>query len=196
MISPNDVDGNTSFIDSYAQMRAHFLINSELWQDEVAHWRLPAGDFSMAQLIFDYTDALAMYGSSRSGRSVEALARLEADAKATIAVLDQRKMDEPGERSDIALVVDQMRALFSSADPNSSGTVNALQIVAARENGLPLEFGPPAVFKPTEEIIGEIYLRMHRPAEARKAFDADLARAPGRRLGMRGLMQSEAPGSR
>jgi len=184
-------DGNTNFIDSYAQMRAHFLINSELWQDEAAHWRLPDGDFTMAKLIFDYTDALAAYNNARPGRTAETLTRLEADAKATIAALDRRSVDEPGERSDIALIVDQMRALLSSPDPNSSATVNALQSVAAKEHGLPLEFGPPAIFKPTEELLGEIYLRMHRPAEARKAFDADLARAPGRRLGMRGLRQSE-----
>jgi hypothetical protein len=87
-----------------------------------------------------------------------------------------------------------MRALLSSPEPNSPGTINALQSVAAREHGLPLEFGPPSIFKPTEELLGEIYLRMHRPAEARKAFDADLARAPGRRLGMRGLAQSEVSG--
>jgi hypothetical protein len=31
-------DPDTSLIYSYAEMRAHFLINSELWQDEVAHW--------------------------------------------------------------------------------------------------------------------------------------------------------------
>jgi hypothetical protein len=187
-------DGNTTFIDSYAQMRAHFLINSELWQDEAAHWRLPDGDFQMAQLIFDYTDALAAYNISPSGRPVEALSRLEADAKAAIAALDQRKMDEPGERSDIALVVDQMRALLSSPEPTSPAAISALQSVAAREHGLPLEFGPPSIFKPNEELLGEIYLRTHRPAEARKAFDADLARAPGRRLGMRGLAQSEVAG--
>jgi tetratricopeptide (TPR) repeat protein len=185
-------DGNTSFIDSYAQMRAHFLINSELWQDEAAHWRLPDGDFPMAQFIFDYTDALAAYNSSRSGRAVEALARVEADAKATIAALDQRSMVEPGERADIALIVDQVRAFLSSANPTAAGTIDALRSVAAKEHGLPLEFGPPAIFKPTEELLGEIYLRMHRPAEARKSFDADLARAPGRRLGNRGLTQSEA----
>jgi hypothetical protein len=146
----------------------------------------------MARLIFDYTDALTAYNSSRSGRAAETLARVEADAKATIAALDRRNMVEPGERSNIALVVDQVRALLSSADPDAPGTINALQSVAAREHGLPLEFGPPAIFKPTEELLGEIYLRMHRPAEARKSFDADLARAPGRRLGTRGLSQSEA----
>src|SRR5271167_2836293 len=36
---------NTATMDSYAVMRAHFLISTELWQDEVAHWSLPAGEF-------------------------------------------------------------------------------------------------------------------------------------------------------
>jgi hypothetical protein len=54
-----------------------------------------------------------------------------------------------------------------------------------------LEFGPPAIFKPTEELLGELYLQLHRPDEARQAFQADLARAPGRRLGIEGLARAE-----
>lgn len=187
--TPGDPD--TRSIDSYAQMRAHFLINSELWQDEIVHWTLPAGEFPSARLTFDYTDALAAYKTSQSSRAREALSRMEADAKVAIARLDQRKVDQPSERGDIALLVDQLRALLSSPKPDAPQTISALQSVAAREQALPLEFGPPSIYKPTEELLGELYLQMGRPAEARKAFETDLARAPGRRLGVRGLTHGE-----
>jgi tetratricopeptide (TPR) repeat protein len=184
-------NADTSAIDSYADMRAQFLINSELWQDEVAHWSLPAGDHPLAQLTFDYTDALAAYKNSRFNSARDTLARMETDAKRGIAALDQRKMGEPGERDDIALVVAQLRALLSSPKPDAAATIGALQSISAQERALPMEFGPPSIYKPTEELLGELYLQMHRPDEARKAFEADLARAPGRRLGMRGLKLAE-----
>ena len=50
-------DGNS--VASYADMRANFLINSELWQDEVARWPFPAGNYPSAQLTLDYATALA-----------------------------------------------------------------------------------------------------------------------------------------
>ena len=59
----SDANGNTAAIDSYSVMRAHFLISSELWDDEVARWSLPAGEFPLARFAFDYTDTLAAYES-------------------------------------------------------------------------------------------------------------------------------------
>jgi tetratricopeptide (TPR) repeat protein len=183
-------EADSSSIHSYAEMRAHFLISSELWQDEVAHWTLPAGDFPLARLAFDYTDTLSAYKSSQFGRAREALARVDADAKLAIASLDQNKEEDTGRRGDIAVMVDQLRALLSSPNGEARASIAALLGVAAKETALPLEFGPPPIYKPTEEILGELYLQIREPKEARKAFEADLARAPGRRLGVRGLKRA------
>jgi hypothetical protein len=184
-------DPHASFMQSYAEMRAHFLINSELWQDEAAHWSLPAGEFPLAHLTFDYTDALAAYKIAQYSRARDALSRMDTEAKVAIAWLDRRKVDDPGKRSDIALLVEQLRALLSSPNQDAPATVDALQSVATQERAHPLEFGPPPIYKPTEELLGELYLQMHRPVDAKNAFEADLARAPGRRLGMRGLTRAE-----
>jgi predicted Zn-dependent protease len=46
---------------------------------------------------------------------------------------------------------------------------------------LPLEFGPPTIEEPTDELLGELLLQLHRSSEAREAFQTALARAPGRR---------------
>jgi len=183
--------GKADSIDSYAVMRAHFLISSELWQDEVAQWSLPAGAFPLARFTFDYSDALAAHKSFQSSRAREALSRVEADAKLANAWLAESHEGDPGKRGNIALMVDQLRALLFASKPDARATVAALQIVAAKEGALPLEFGPPPIFKPTEELLGEIYLRNRQPVEARTAFEADLARAPGRRLGMQGLARAQ-----
>jgi hypothetical protein len=177
--------------NSYASMRAHFLINSELWQDEAANWTMPDSQSPFARLAFDYANALAAYKTLRFSRARESLQRVEADAKLATAWLDQNKQSDPGTRGDIALMTAQLRALLGSTKPDTLATIAALQSVAAKELTLPLQFGPPPIFKPTEELLGELYLAAHQPAQAREAFKADLARAPGRRLGLRGLAQTE-----
>ncbi len=182
---------NTSSIDSYAGMRAHFLINSELWQDELARRSSLSGDFPLAQLTFDYTDALVAYYTSQPTVARQALLRSELDAKLSLALLDQRKVDDPGTRGDIAVLVDQLRALLMSPKPDAAEKIMALQEVAAKEVALPLEFGPPSIYKPTHEILGELYLHAKQPIAAQKAFEVDLARAPGRRLGLQGLTESQ-----
>jgi hypothetical protein len=182
---------DTTSVDSYAVMRAHFLISSELWQDEVAQWSLPDGAFPLARFAFDYTDALAAYKNAQLSRARQALSRVEADAKLANAWLDQNNEGDPGNRGNIALMDDQLRALLSASKFDARAALIALQIVATRESALPLEFGPPPIFKPTEELLGELYLQMRQPAEARKAFAADLARAPGRQLAVRDLARAQ-----
>ena len=174
-------DPDTSSIGSYAAMRANFLIDSERWQDDVAQSTFPTRHDPWAQLTLDYADALVAYKTSHLAAAREAFARMETEAKQANAWLDARSRS--------SMLIEQMRALLSS--PNPQDTISALQSVAARENALPLEFGPPDIYKPTEEILGELYLQLNRPAEAKKAFELDLARAPGRRLGLRGLTEAE-----
>ncbi len=187
----SDANGNTAAIDSYSVMRAHFLISSELWDDEVARWSLPAGEFPLARFTFDYTDTLAAYEASRFDRAKQMLLRVEADAKLAAAWLEQSTEGDPERRGDIALMADQLRALHVSSKADAQAALAALRMVAAKESALPLEFGPPAVYKPTEELLGEMYLQMRQPQEARTAFVADLARAPGRRLGTQGLARAQ-----
>src|SRR3954469_1952748 len=46
-------------VRSYAEMRANFIIDAQLWNDDVVRSTLPAGDYPLAQFTFDYTNALA-----------------------------------------------------------------------------------------------------------------------------------------
>jgi hypothetical protein len=58
---------------------------------------------------------------------------------------------------------------------------------AVAEDGMPLEFGPPFVDKPTQELLGDVLLTLGRPDEAAAAYRAALARAPQRVSATRGL---------
>src|SRR6202158_4435830 len=77
---------------SYAGMRAHFLVNTQLWNDEVVRWTVPAGDFPLPQASFDYTNALAALRRGDVAGAREAASRFEGDGQRGIDWRKQQKM--------------------------------------------------------------------------------------------------------
>ena len=53
-----------------------------------------------------------------------------------------------------------------------------------------MEFGPPDIVKPTHELLGELLLALHRPAEAQREFRRALELAPGRSRSLLGLARA------
>jgi tetratricopeptide (TPR) repeat protein len=182
-------------VGSYADMRANFLINSELWQHEVVRWTFPPGDYPSAQLTLDYATALAAYKTSDFAAANIAREHMEDDARLARAWIDKHDAGDTNSYAQISIFVDQISALLyasNSATPNVTPpqAIALLKSIAEKERALPLEFGPPAINKPTDELLGELYLQLHRPADAKSSFESDLARAPGRTLALRSLSQA------
>ena len=69
-------------------------------------------------------------------------------------------------------------------------SIRSLQEIATAEEKLPIEFGPPAVDKPSYELLGEALMTANRPREALAAFEKSLARAPERTASLVGVMQT------
>ena len=187
--------GPDSPINSYAEMRANFLVDSQLWQDQVASWTFPVGDYPFAQLTFDYATALAAYKSSNLPAAKEAREHMDDDARLARAWVDKYQSGDANAYARISILVDQIGALFypsnsAARDSLPPEAIALLKSVAEKERVLPLEFGPPVIYKPTDELLGELCLRANHPTEAAAAFASDLARAPGRRLGAQGLATS------
>ena len=89
----------------------------------------------------------------------------------------------------------ELRGLMLLRQGRTDDAVAALRRAAALEDSLPFEFGPPAVEKPSHELLGEVLLQLGRPAEARAEFEAALARAPLRPRSLAGLARAaEAAG--
>src|SRR5260370_14489380 len=167
---------------SYAEMRAHFLIDTPLWTEDVAHWTPPPGDSPFAQLTFDYTNALAALHRGDFAGARELTPRVESDGQRARAWIKDHKIEDPGMSEQAPIFNAQLRALLTSAEGKTQEAVTELQRVAAKEHALPLEFGPPAIEKPTDELVGELLLQLHRSYEAREAFQTALTHTPGRKL--------------
>ena len=178
-------------VSSYAGMRTHFLITTRLWNDDAARWKIPQGEFLFPQLDFDYADAFAALGRGDLAAAREACSRAENDAPRVKAWIDQLKMDMPQMKETVDITVDQLHAALLAAGGRPNDAVESLKRIAVRERAMPFEFGPPNIEKPTDELLGEFLLQQHRPAEARDAFGAAIARNPGRKLLVEGLASAD-----
>jgi hypothetical protein len=71
----------------------------------------------------------------------------------------------------------------------------ALEAVAKRERALPSTFGPPAMLKPTWELLGDERLAAGDTAGAATAYRESLKLQPGRRLSLAGLAKATSGAS-
>jgi len=186
-----EADPDTTLVDSYSEMRANFLIDTQLWNDDVVHWTLPAGEHAFAQFTFDYANALAAIQRGDNASARDRVARVESDRQRCQAWLDQRKLREPQSRKRLLVLTGQLQALLLLKSGKGDDAVRDLQHLAANEQEMPLEFGPPFVNKPTNELLGETLLQLNRPSAAQAALQESLAGAPGRRLSSSELAHAE-----
>src|SRR5215472_4749547 len=177
-------------VSSYAEMRAHFLIDAQLWNDAAARWKVPAGDYPFAESAFDYTDTIGAIRRGDLAVAREAAARTNSSGQRAVAAM--KKMMNDSSMDDVFVIYNgELHAMLAAAEGKSPDAVAELKSMAVKEHALPLEFGPPNIEKPTDELLGELLLQLHKPAEARDAFQAALARTPGRKIDVEGLARAE-----
>jgi predicted Zn-dependent protease len=86
----------------------------------------------------------------------------------------------------------EIRALAEYRSANLDAALQLLRDAAALDEGHPYEFGPPLPAKPPRELLGELLLREHRPADAKREFELALARTPGRLRSLLGLARASS----
>jgi tetratricopeptide (TPR) repeat protein len=166
-------------------------VDTQLWNDDAGRWTLPAAGNPFAEATFDYTNALAAIrrGDLKSAR--EAASRVDSEMQHAVAWIEQRKMDSSQARDSAVIYNGELHALLAAVEGKTEEAIAELQRMAAKEHQMPMEFGPPGIEKPTDELLGELLLQLHRPAEAKDAFQEALARTPGRRSVVEALARTE-----
>jgi tetratricopeptide (TPR) repeat protein len=181
-----EVDPDKSPAGSLVQMWARYLVDTNEWDGDVARWAIPADDVPARRVTYEWASG---FGAVRRGRSADAraaLLRLSAARRDLDAELAKKSPDRSSSKR-AAILEDQLRAMIDARTGIRDEAVKALGAAADAEAALPFEFGPPFVDKPTHELLGEILLEAGRPQEARRAFEAALARAPERAASLEGL---------
>jgi tetratricopeptide (TPR) repeat protein len=150
----------------FASMRARQVLDTRDWS-LASRWTfappLPAdGRMTRARLDYDFTHA---FSALMRGDAAPASAMLVAPASADPALAPYRL---------------ELAGLVAIAGGRTDAGVELLRAAAQSEDAMPFEFGPPAIVKPTFELLGEQLLALGRTAEARAAFERAAERTPGR----------------
>jgi tetratricopeptide (TPR) repeat protein len=164
-------------------MRAQYLINTERWTDPTASWSLEAPN---AGVVARAIDAFAsFYAAYKVGDQKLARAHYEEFLRRAKGNLIADGYSANAAVPDI--LNRQMRGLLHLAAGDSAAALALLLDAAKIEDGLPMEFGPPDVVKPSRELLGEVLLQLGRADDAQREFSRALELAPGRVRSLLGL---------
>jgi tetratricopeptide (TPR) repeat protein len=88
-----------------------------------------------------------------------------------------------------------LRAWIARASGDLDGALAAARAAADHEASLPIDFGPPAAYKPARELEADILLEMDLPTDAAAAYRTALGRTPNRLAALDGLVRALGPES-
>jgi hypothetical protein len=181
-------DPDMSIVPSYAEMRLFHWVETGRWDaaDAIA---IPQDRYADAKFLLAYGDAMAASGGDLKAFQAAA-ARLRERQRDLLARIE-KKESFLVDRHNAEIAVRQIDALERIREGKRDEGVALLGKVAAAESALPLEFGPPAIQKPTSELLGDELLALGRNAEAEQAYQSTLTRAPGRTRSLQGLLRAQ-----
>ena len=172
-----------------ANFRARYVLDTEQWDGPEA--KALAADAGMpGEDGYEYATFAAGYAAARRGdrglaeQLLEALAGANGDAVATV---------KPGERGIkvVPVILElSLRAELLRGKGAGDQAIALLRRATALEDAMPAEFGPPAVVKPSHELLGGLLLESGRAAEAATEFQRALDLAPGRSGPLLGLARA------
>lgn len=157
-------------------MRAHYVVNTERWNDPALDW--PLSTAGAAEVVDAFVRGLGAY---RKGDRALLRRQLAATGEA------RSRLDGPRA---LSILETALRGLAQLADGDTTAGLRTLRGAAEQEDRLPVEFGPPDVVKPSHELLGEVLLALGRPAEAQVEFQRALALAPKRARSLLGLARA------
>jgi tetratricopeptide (TPR) repeat protein len=169
-----------------ANFRARYVLDSEQWDGPEAK-ALAADTGIAAEDNYEYATFAAGYAAARRGDDKMAegmlarLARVNGDATTSV------RPGQPGSKVVPVILELSLRAELRRRKGAKDEAIALLRRATALEDGMPAEFGPPAVVKPSHELLAGLLLESGRAAEAVPEFQRALALAPGRSGALLGL---------
>jgi tetratricopeptide (TPR) repeat protein len=171
-----------------AEMRADYVVNTEQWDCPCLEWDLGVTTARSRDRAVDAF--VAGFSALKRGDRAGADRRL-----ADIVALNRLRAaaDTGYERDPVPDILEQeLRALLRQAAGAGEEALALMRKATTLEDAMALESGPPAVVKPSHELLGEMLLQAGRPREAQREFARALQLAPKRALALLGLGRAAA----
>lgn len=166
----------------HAYLRSHFLVETGQWTADLA----PVNDEGLDNRA---------YGANALAEGIRAIeAGSMGLAREWHAKLSSKAESHGHRATSLPIAALELEALLLLGEGKSDEAVGKLRQATALEEKTPFGYGPPFPVKPAFELLGDVLLELGRPAEAMRAFEESLSRAPKRALSLIGL-QSAAKAS-
>ena len=182
------LDYDNTSAGSFSAMRTRYLIDTDDWSGSVNSLKVDAARVIAAEFTRDFADA---YGALRHGTidtAVEAVNRAKKSSERFVAAAIAGGVPAESAMRRVPMIEqDQLNGLLSLRQDDPARGLALLSKAAAAEREIPMEFGPPSLDKPANELLGEVLLDLGRAREARAAFEAAQILAPGRGQSLIGL---------
>jgi Flp pilus assembly protein TadD len=144
-----------------------------------------------AEFTRDFGDAFGAARYGKRGAADEAIKRaLDSSGRYIAAAVAAGVPAQSTTRRVPLIEQDQLNGLQLLREGDTTGAVTLLTKAAVAEREIPMEFGPPSLDKPANELLGEVLLELGRAEEARTAFEAAQILAPGRGQSLIGLLKA------
>lgn len=179
-----------------AQMRSRYLIDGKDARDPIPDMAPLAARHKEAAMVWAVTDAWtslraapAVAGTAEAAiaRAREAISAAQAFKPNDIEVAPEHaRYRIPG--IEMAMLDGQLA--LRKGDRNAA--LALFRQAAQQELALEMDFGPPVLVQPANELLGAALLELKQPAAARKAFDAANSLAPGRSAVREGIAAADA----
>jgi tetratricopeptide (TPR) repeat protein len=184
--------GSEFLAESFSQMRSRYVIDSGDPGNRALALRADYGERAGPPL----RDAwLAGYVAGRRSDAAgirQALAEFRRLRPAAEREMEQEGLTDMTYANRPAVLEMQLEGLLQIAEGDIEAGIERIVEAAADEAGLPFAYGPPAIDKPSHELLGELLLEAGRAAEAEAAFRTAVERTPGRVPAVRGLESARA----
>jgi tetratricopeptide (TPR) repeat protein len=182
------LDPDSSSAGSFSAMRTRYLVDSGDWSGPVGALKVEASGVVAAELERDFADA---YGALRHGSldaAMEAVNRTQLSGERFVAAANDAGIlaDHPMRRIP-TIEQDELTGLLLLRRGDAERALARLSDAANAERAIPMEFGPPSLDKPANELLGDVLMELGRAKEARSAYEAAQVLAPGRGQSLLGL---------
>lgn len=117
---------------------------------------------------------------------------LESTAVTHCAGASRYAVVSTGDLDGVGVMRTSLQAMIALSRGDAERALHLIEEAASAEARMPLEYGPPAIVKPSHEIWGEMLLSLDRPREAQEKFETALTRAPRRTRSLVGLVNASA----
>ena len=156
-----------------AAIPARYALERQDWQQ--------AERLALSETPFPYTDAITWFarglGAARMGHA------MGANEAATALTQIQERLSKANERywaRQVEIQATAVSAWSALAAGNNEDALRQMEFAASMEDGTDKSVMTPGPLSPARELLGEMLLEMHKPANALVQFEATLKKEPRR----------------